>query len=1046
MPPAEWLTGLNAQQRRAVTHPGGPLLVVAGPGTGKTQVLAARAAWLTQQPDGPRPGEVLCLTYTEAAARNMRQRLLDLLGPTGHEVAVYTFHGFGQLVLEENADRLGLAELAVASEAETRQFYLDLLDELRPGHPLRRDTGDPYYEAQRLAPTFRLLKEEGWDGPQWVAALQAYEQGLPRQPAYQYKRANKPRGIKEGDPHPQRIADESARIRLSQAAAELFAPFQDRWRQARRYDYQDMLQWGTGLLRDHAGLREHYQERYPYVLVDEYQDTNGAQNQLLWLVAGEGDEAQVLAVGDDDQSVFRFQGACLANLQAFTERYPAAAVVVLEENYRSSAHILRAAAGLIGRNQERLCVRQPEISKLLLARHARFCSSAVLPVLRRYASAWHEAAHVVAEVAEAMEQSTGTCAVLAHHRHQLDVVARLLAARGVPFYRKQQLNVLREEALATSLHRALSYVAEALRPVPALSAPALFAVLHLECFAMPPADVVRLAASYQAQFSEGNAAWPWYEWLEMAATDVETADDLRLSVEGRQALVAALARLTSWLQAAASRSVVAVVELILLETLLPWQLTHVASPGHQHAVARTLRSFVEAEAQRQPRLTCTSLLAAWDTLAATLTGLPLERTIGSERTRIHLSTVHSAKGLEFERVWLLGCQQNVWLRTSPPKHYVAPPALATGATVSSEEEARRLFFVALTRAQEHLVISCTDHDFEAKELIECRFFTELADDGWIVERPVVTDEAVAQAQAWLNTPAPPAVPLPGSAVLDKLLTGFTLSITTLNAYLACPVRFYYEHLLQAPLVESETRAFGKAMHKALEWYFEAAQAQEIPAFGPADSLATLFDTALAYYRPILSPTAYARRQETGRRWLLAYHAHFQSTWSGPAVAEHHVTLAQLPGGIPLTGILDRLDPQANGTHLLVDYKTGNPTNAPTYLKPASSAATTLAEWHHDAKARGGDYWRQAVFYHLLLKHDVAQRFRPNGMSFHFLQPSPADTPAPPYAPQALQVTPDDETTVLAQITAVDAAIRAHDFEHSCGSCYWCQLRQASSTT
>lgn len=304
---------------------------------------------------------------------------------------------------------------------------------------------------------------------------------------------------------------------------------------------------------------------------------------------------------------------------------------------------------------------------------------------------------------------------------------------------------------------------------------------------------------------------------------------------------------------------------------------------------------------------------------------------------------------------------------------------------------------------------------------------------------------MAQAQAWLNVPAPPAVPLPGSAALDKLLTDFALSITTLNVYLACPVRFYYEYLLQAPRVESETQAFGKAMHKALEWYFEAAQAQEVPAFGPADSLAVLFDTALAYHRPILSPTAYARRQETGRRWLLAYHAHFHTTWSERAVAEHHVTLAQLPGGIPLTGIIDRLDPQANGTHLLVDYKTGNPANAANYLKPASPTASTLAEWHQDAKARGGDYWRQAVFYHLLLKNDVAQRFNPAGMSFHFLQPRPADASAPLYAPQQLLVTPADEAAVLAQIAAVDAAIRAHSFERSCGSCYWCQLRQTSGS-
>ena len=104
LPADAWLDGLNARQREAVTHPSGPILVVAGPGTGKTQLLAARAAWVTGQPGGPRPGQLLCLTYTDAAASSMRQRLLRLLGPAGHDIAVHTFHSFGRLIIDENPE------------------------------------------------------------------------------------------------------------------------------------------------------------------------------------------------------------------------------------------------------------------------------------------------------------------------------------------------------------------------------------------------------------------------------------------------------------------------------------------------------------------------------------------------------------------------------------------------------------------------------------------------------------------------------------------------------------------------------------------------------------------------------------------------------------------------------------------------------------------------------------------------------------------------------------------------------------------------------
>ena len=1044
-PLAELLDSLNAQQHEAVTHPAGPILVVAGPGTGKTQVLAARVAWVLAQPDAPKPSEILCLTYTDMAAHNMRHRLRQLLGPIAHEVEVHTFHSFGRLIIQDNEELLGRHDLALASETETRQFYTDLIDELPPGHPLRRETGDIYYEAQRLELTFSIMKKEGWTGTQWVEALEAYRQQLPALADYQYQGANKTRNIKKGDPHPENIKKETKRIELSQAAAALFEPFQERWQQAKRYDYYDMLGWAIGLLRAHPTLCERYQEQFQHVMVDEYQDTNGAQNQLLWLVAGPEPDANILVVGDDDQSIFRFQGACLANLEAFTDRYPAAAVVVLTNNYRSSARVLETASRLIIRNQERLCHKLPNVSKQLVACHPQFKASAVAPAVRRYQSAWHEATHIADELATLYtDAGLGCrCAVLAHDRNQLDVLARLLAARGIPFFRKRQVNVLKEEALATSLHRVLTYLAEALRPVPALAEPSLFAVLHLECFGVPHADLVRLAASYQQRFPRGSVAWPWREWLASAAEDPETADDLRISAVGRPLLASALAQLDHWIRAAASLPVAEVVELVVRNTLLPWQVTHYPHPAHQHAVVRTLRSFLQAEETRQSRLTYEGLLIAWDITAATTSGLPLERTTGSEAAHLHLLTAHTAKGLEFERVWLLGCQQNVWHRKSSPRHYVLPPALAARSTGSSEEESRRVFFVALTRSQEHLTISYASQDFLAAETAECRFITELAQDGLVADETSIPDESVVLAQTQLHTPAVAAAPLPDSAALDERLDNFTLSITILNTYLRCPIGCYYEQLLEVPYAENESQAFGKAIHQALERYFRAARDDERQEFGPAEELVEAFEKAFWHYRATLPPVAYQRRQAAGRRWLLDFHAHFQPTWLPHALTEHPVA-ALLPNGIELTGVLDRLDPHPQGGHQVVDYKTGKPDNAGAALKPAAPN-TSLAEWVQDPKVRGGDYWRQAVFYHLLLKYDITQAFQPLGIHFQYLPPREDKVRGQRYEPYEVNVQPEDEAAVLAQITAVDAAIRARDFSHGCGTCYWCLLRGKNAT-
>lgn len=1032
------MSQLNAEQHRAVTHPEGPILVVAGPGTGKTQVLATRVAWLLAQPDGPRPSEILCLTYTEAAAQNMSKRLLGLIGPAAHDVVIHTFHSFGQLIIRENADRLGIEDREVASEVETQQLFTDLIDKLAVGHLLRRDNGMPYYEAERLAPTFRIMKLENWTGEQVTTALTEFQASLSELPEYRYKKRVGDKN--KGDIIDHKVADTTKKIARCAAAADLFASFQLQWQQAGRYDYDDMLGWAIALLSEEETVRTHYQDQYSYFLVDEYQDTNGVQNNLLHLVAGASAQPNVLVVGDDDQSVFRFQGACLANLLDFRIHYPQAAVVVLTENYRSSPQVLEVASALIAHNSERLCVRDSSISKTLVARHSRFKDSTIVPVLRHYESPLHEITHVAAELTALHHTGwpVGGCVVMAHDNSQLDALTRLLTARNVPFHRKRQLNVLEQEALASSLHRVLAYLVEALYPAPIAAEPALFALLHLECFAIPPVDMVRLAAGHRLRFPRGTDAAPWREWLTNATSDED--NELNISAAGLSALKAALLLLDSWVTAAAGHPVAKVLETVLLNTLLPWQLTHYPQPAHEHAVAHTLLNFVQAESKRQPRLTCKGMLHAWEATAATKTGLPLEQTIGKENAKLQLLTAHGAKGLEFERVWLLGCVKKAWLKNIPPKHYLFPPSLVQSNADGSEvEEARRLFFVALTRAQEHLTISFTQCDEQAKVTPECVFVSELIAHGVAVEEPTIAPADLEVAQRQLHAPTLATMPLPDAMALETILEEFILSATTLNAYLTCPTGFYYEHLLRVPTPEEEHRIIGKAIHKALEKCFQAMQQDDLQAFGSAEDLAGIFEEELRLHRRTLGTTTYERRLEGGRRMLLDFHAHTSHNWSTGAVVEYRVDEAILPNGIRIRGAVDRLDPHHPSGYNVVDYKTGNPTKADTQLKPAAPE-TTLADWHQDEKARGGNYWRQGIFYHLLLTYDQAESYTPAQIRFQFVQPNEKASPGQEYAPIKVAVTPEAVQAVLAQIQAVDEAIRSHNFSTGCGTCQWCILR------
>lgn len=1044
---------LNARQREAVTHPEGPVLVVAGPGTGKTQLLAARVAWLLQQPDA-RPQEILCLTYTEAAARNMRQRLLRFIGPDAHRVAIHTFHSFGQHILQENADQLGYHDLTVVSELELRQLLMDLIDGLPIGHPLRRDTGDAYYDLPRLTSLFQNMKREGWDVELLLHELEAYRVALPDQEEYQYKRNVPSKGIRAGDPKQKELAEEEDKIAKAVAAIELFNPYQAALRAIGRYDYDDMLTWATSLLEATPHLLLNYQERYQHFLVDEYQDTNGAQSQLLHLVAGFWDNPSVLVVGDDDQSIFRFQGACVANVLAFRQRYPTAHVVVLEDNYRSSAAVLTAAEALIERNQERLTNQVAGLTKRLVARHPRFAASTVAaPVLRSFESPLHEAAHVAAEIAALHEQGwpAGGGAVLTRDHAQLDLVAQLLSAAGVPFHRKRQVNVLTNESLAISLHRALDYVSTALLPNSSAAEPALFTLLHLDCLAIPPVELVRLAAGYRLRYGRQphvqEAPTPaWRAWVERAATDDTLAAELDLSVPGRAALRQALTLLDSWVQAAASQPVTALLELICLETLVPWYLRCHSQTDHLMAVARTLLQFGRDEARRQPGLRVGELLAVWNELAQTREGLPLELATGIDSAALQLLTAHGAKGLEFERVWLMGCQQHKWLKAYKAPQFRLPPSL--GPTLSKEaeqEDARRLFFVAMTRAQEHLALSWARTDEAGKDAAECLFVSELQARGLRETEVTVRAEVLAAARQQQLAPPPPPAPIPSPALLDRLLGDFALSATTLNAYLRCPIGCYYEQLLRVPSTRNEALHYGSAVHEALEQHFKQGQRHPEQRFGSGEELAQAFAVRFARNRSEMPTATYERHATAGQAQLRAYHDHCHPSWQSTAVVEHTVGKAVLPGGVTLKGKLDRLDPRADGQgHDILDYKTGNPANARAKLKSAgTSLSATLADWHGSEALRGGDYWRQAVFYHLLLAHDSERRFRPASVSFDFIQPIETPGQAPVFERKRVVIGPTDEAAVLAQIQAVDAAIRAHQFDHGCGQCAWCQLRAKS---
>ena len=337
------LADLTARQRKAVTHGEGPLLIVAGAGTGKTTVITRRIAWLIAEKRA-RPSEILALTFTDRAAFEMIERV-DRLVPYGHtDAQISTFHAFGDRLLREHALEAGLSDRStVLSRAEQiiflREHLFDLpLDRYRP-------LGNPTRFLSALVTLISRLRDEDIAPERYRAAAQRLADAA------------------AANPDDEALAEHAA---SHWELAETYAAYERLMRGGDRLDFGDQVSLALRLLRDHPAVLEEERIRYRYILVDEFQDTNHAQWEMVRLLAEP--HGNVTVVGDDDQSIYRFRGAALGNILGFRSTYPKAASVVLVDNYRSRQPILDAAHRLIRHNDPDRLEAREGLDKRLKAR------------------------------------------------------------------------------------------------------------------------------------------------------------------------------------------------------------------------------------------------------------------------------------------------------------------------------------------------------------------------------------------------------------------------------------------------------------------------------------------------------------------------------------------------------------------------------------------------------------------------------------------------------------------------------------------------------
>jgi DNA helicase-2/ATP-dependent DNA helicase PcrA len=771
------LGGLNPEQLKAVTHGDGPLLVVAGAGTGKTQVITRRIAWLIATRRA-KPSEILALTFTEKAAAEMQVRV-DQLVPYGYtDAAIGTFHAFGDRIIREYALELGLpTDVRVLSRPEVVIFLREHLfefdlDEYRP-------LGDPTRFLGALATLFSRCKDEDISPDAYLSHADVL-------------------AIRSAaEPEDQALADEARR---QGELARAYARYQELLAANGFIDFGDQVNIALRLVRTSAAARSELQSRFRYVLVDEFQDTNRAQSELVAILAEP--HRNITVVGDDDQSIYKFRGAAISNILGFRDRYRAARTIVLRRNYRSLAPILDASYRLVRFNDpDRLEVRAGISKQLRPVRQP----DGLAPGVRLEAFATHaeEADWLAAEIARRIAGGVRArdIAVLVRANGHADPILRSLNLAGIP-WRFSGTSGLYARPEVRQLLAFLRAIADPTSSVD------VYALLASETYGLGGEDLTAIVNTARRRH---RAVWEILEELEVQP------GILRLAAGTRAAASRFVADFRRFTALAHERPAGEVLYAFLRETGTLSRLAASDTVAAEEALRNIARFFDIVRAQ--------SGLLADDRAAFVAPHLqtlieagddPPTADLDPDADAVAVLTVHKAKGLEFPIVFLPGLVAGRFPTHGRREPLALPLELVRELLPEGDfqlQEERRLFYVAMTRARDELILShAADYGGGIARRLS-PFVLEALD----LPATAAVPGAGAEAQAPLDRLAafdpPLAAPVPDRGRIEEPLL---LSFYAVDDYLTCPLKYKYGHVLRVPLTPHHAMVYGSALHKAVQ--------------------------------------------------------------------------------------------------------------------------------------------------------------------------------------------------------------------------------------
>ncbi len=890
------LENLNAAQMTAVTHTEGPLLIVAGAGTGKTTVIARRIAWLMEVV-GCDPEAILALTFTEKAASEMEERV-DRLVPYGYApLWISTFHAFCERILRAHAFDIGLPYPFKLLD-RTSTWLLMRKNLARFDLAYYRPLGNPTKFLHALIQHISRLKDEAIAPRDYIRHATARSSG-------EGFEIDLVRGS----------GDEASRVL---ELAHAYDTYEQILLENGYMDFGGLLLQAVRLLEERPAILEKYREQFTYILVDEFQDTNPIQYRLVKLLAGPRNNITV--VGDDDQAIYRFRGASLANILQFKKDFAGSKEVVLTHNYRSRQGILDLSYSFIqSNNPHRLeCTLEggaEGISKQLKSANDEKAS------IRHIHSATHEeeAVSVVDEIEKRCKEdetlSWWDFAILVRANDSSAPFIAALQSRGIPYY-FFALRGLYEKPLITDV---LAYLRCVTQPQNSIY---LYRVLSL-----PVVSVQGVSLGLLMQYAHKNSVTLWDACLACDSVEGLSDDDN-----------AALKSITALISGHAQEARTATPQEIFVGFLTASQyLDHIMSLPEAVSIEQCalLEQFLKKMRTLQEETPNAHLADFLEMIELELEAgehgaLPSEEL---DTDTVKIMSIHSSKGLEFPYVFVVHCVDKRFPTIPRSDSIELPAGLVSEPPPTREshlEEERRLMYVAITRAKRGVYFTSAESYGGARAKKLSKFLDEM---GFVKPDTVPTSPSDASHNN-LRTPvkegkvesASPANPLPS-----------VFSYTQLSSFRTCPLQYKFAFIIKIPVPGKGALTFGKTMHATLQVFMEQWKEKGRPvsagfagsgdtSYTTSDELPTL-ENLLKIYAEKWSDewygTPHARDEYRDRGVALLTRWYEGFAKKPPKVFGVEKDFILKIGPYSLKGRIDRIDEDASGV-TIVDYKTGTP--------------------------------------------------------------------------------------------------------------------------